>query len=172
MSQKLKKEHLEPYLLYGLNCLNQHLPDTELVVEELIGISNHITWSGIFNAMHGSNHIPICGIKPILRPLSDLTKEIEINGDNFIPLFHFAKMQIANDELDRLYIETDNKTFFNCMYNTGGEDDDLVVYFDSYNILLTPYERITELLKMHFDIFGLIDAGLAIDINTLKNNES
>jgi hypothetical protein len=25
-------------------------------------------------------------IKPILRPLSDLTKEIEVNGEKFIPI--------------------------------------------------------------------------------------
>ncbi|ASU34385.1 hypothetical protein [Mucilaginibacter xinganensis] len=32
----------------------------------------------------------------------------------------------------------------------------------------TPYCSLKVLLKHHFDIFGLIEAGLAIDINTLK----
>ena len=147
---KIELKHLAPYLPYGVHLMNEY------------GNWHHKTTDTYWNIKDILNY------KPILRPLSDLVKNIEINGDNFIPLFHFAKMQIADDELDRLYIETDNKTFFNCMYHTGSEDDDLVVYFDSYNILLTPYERITELLKMHFDVFGLIDKGLAIDINTLK----
>ena len=159
---KLNLEHLAPYLPYELTYLSPKVEKKNILDW---GKEKTIEKMGVVSMM------ALCGhetMKPILRPLSDLVKNIEIDGDNFIPLFHFAKMQIADDELDRLYIETDNKTFFNCMYNTGGEEDDLVVYFDTCNILLTPYERITELLKMHFDVFGLIDKGLAIDINTLK----
>ena len=29
--------------------------------------------------------------KPILRPLSDLTKEIEVNGEKFVPYINLAK---------------------------------------------------------------------------------
>ena len=152
---KLELKHLTPYLPYNVMIHSKYKNSDSFSTFEI----NYKNYNSVLT--NDSR-------KLILRPLSDLVKNIEINGDNFIPLFHFAKMQIADDELDRLYIETDNKTFFNCMYHTGSEDDDLVVYFDSYNILLTPYERITELLKMHFDVFGLIDKGLAIDINTLK----
>ena len=117
---KLELKHLAPYLPYSLKCLNQHLPDTELVVEELIGVSNHITWSGIFNARHGSNHTPICGVKPILRPLSDL---------NYKPFRNYD--YLVNQKL--------------------------------YS--MQEYEFI---FSNHFDVFGLIDKGLAIDINTIK----
>jgi hypothetical protein len=33
----------------------------------------------------------------------------------------------------------------------------------------TNYEDIVKLFEWHFDVFGLIDAGLAIDINTLDD---
>lgn len=37
------------------------------------------------------------------------------------------------------------------------------------NIFSCPYSDFETLFKHHFDIFGLIDAGLAIDINTIKD---
>lgn len=80
-------------------------------------------------------------IKLILRPLSDLTKEIEHNGEKFVPIDYFL-----------------------------GEDSDLV-----YNACLIhndfsylPYNLVQLLLEWHFDIFALIEKGLAIDINTLN----
>ncbi|MBC7654362.1 MAG: hypothetical protein H7098_07810 [Oligoflexus sp.] len=67
--------------------------------------------------------------KPILRPLSDLTKEIEVNGERKI---------ISDYTLDKM------------SFNLG------------INYLNT-------LFKYHFDVYGLINRGLAIDINTLDN---
>ena len=67
------------------------------------------------------------GIKPILRPLSDLTKE------GFVYLHNYLTKEIDND------------------------------------ISLLHYRDIQILLKNHFDVFGLIEKGLAIDINTLKD---
>ena len=137
MKLELKKEEIIPYLPYRLNCLNQHLPDIELVVEELIGISNHITWSGAFNAMHGSNHVPICGIKPILRPLSDFKEvivrniriELELSHNQVMEFFGFLDGQIKLD-----------------------------------NITLGLYNA---MCQKHIDFNKLIEKGLAIDINTL-----
>ena len=134
---KLELKHLAPYLPFKLNCLNQNLPDTEMVVEELIGISNHITWSGVFNAKYGSNHVPICGIKPILRPLSDLTKNIDDNNNN-LTYAAFLKLWVKSDVDYVINIP------LSCYYNT-----------------------VEQLFKWHFDVFGLIEKGLAIDINTL-----
>ena len=135
---KLELKHIAPYLPYGLKCLNDNLPDTNITIDELIGISNHIVWSGIFSKKHGSTHVPICGIKPILRPLSDLTKEIEENGEKFVP-----QKKLSHLDLEWL-IKSDNL------------------------IMKTNYEDVLLLLEWHFDIYNLIPNNLAIDINTLK----
>lgn len=82
-------------------------------------------------------------IKPILRPLSDLTKEIEVNGEKFVPL----------DILDK----RNNIGLIEIL-----EDSDLI------NTL--PYFCIEFLNKWHFDVHNLIHRGLAIDINTLNND--
>ncbi len=74
--------------------------------------------------------------KPILRPMSDLTKEIQLNGEKFIPIEKLSPVP----------------NFFNTEF-----------------LIKTPiassYEVVTKLLELHFDIFGLINKGLAIDIN-------
>ena len=62
-------------------------------------------------------------VKPILRPLSDLTKPVLPDGK--IPLVELAKIQNQLQLFQKLY-------------------------------------------EWHFDIFGLIEKGEAIDINTLK----
>lgn len=143
---KLELKHLAAYLPYGLKCLNQHLPDKELVIEELIGVSNHILWSGVFMAKHGSNHIPISAIKPILRPLSDLTKEIEVNGEMFVPLDYFDK-NIAP---------------------LGTTHEEMKLHFIESDLNNMRYTIIQKLHEWHFDTFNLIENNLAIDINTIK----
>lgn len=129
-------EKLAPYLPYGLKCLNQHLPDDEFIVEELIGIQNHIGWCGVFNARHGSNYTPISAVKPILRPLSDL------NRVNFT-------YQIIDS--DGLYYGDILRDF----------EDEII----GPNMLC--YNHFQVLLKYHYDVFGMIEDGLAININDL-----
>lgn len=79
-------------------------------------------------------------VKPILRPLSDLTKKISFEENEFMPFdvlnwdFHFTNSII-------------NKII---------------------PILGMAYSDIEYLQQWHFDVFGLIEKGLAIDINTLN----
>jgi len=68
-----------------------------------------------------------------LRPLSQLTTEIEVNGEKFVPM----------EKLYNLFRQTD------------------LLYFDKENILNQPYVQIKYLLSLHFDIFGLLDRNLA-----------
>jgi len=78
-------------------------------------------------------------IKPILRPLSDLTKEIEVNGEKFVP----------SQEYNYLRFE------------------EISTFKGGCNAMKFIQARELELLyEMHFDIYGLIP-DLAIDINTL-----
>ena len=78
--------------------------------------------------------------KPILRPLSDLTKPITVDGKEFVPMEQFDSYNIL-----MLKKMLDYK-------------------IHTFNLL---YRVIVKLYKWHFDIHGLIEKGEAIDINTL-----
>lgn len=80
-----------------------------------------------------------------LRPLSDLTKQIEHNGNKFVAIEYFVDSE--NPYLKDEIIET------------------LTLDKEPYYI---NYGYATKLIEWHFDLFGLIEKGLAIDINTLK----
>lgn len=82
-------------------------------------------------------------IKPILRPLSDLTKE---QGQELKDLVKGSSM-IKNHLVNSL-IRVDLPL--------------------NYVISKTPYCIIEKLLEWGFDIFGLIKNGLAVDVNTIE----
>lgn len=93
------------------------------------------------------HEMPIRFGKPILRPMSDLTKEITHRGEKFVPLDvlnnrgHFIEFDVAG-----------------LLYTVGGcMDSDWLMVFDKLN-------------EWMFDYRGLISAGLAIDVNTLPEN--
>jgi hypothetical protein len=70
MKDQLTLEHLAPYLPYGLKILNGW------------GDIKKLNYSYLDDENNGFiNHV-----KPILRPLSDLTEEIEHNGVKFVPI--------------------------------------------------------------------------------------
>jgi hypothetical protein len=83
--------------------------------------------------------------KPILHPLSDLMKYCDDLG--FTPNRKLSELGFGMDNFDEDY------TF---------ED------FLSSDILNNSFVFIQKLLEWHFDIYGLIENGLAIDINTLN----
>ena len=72
---------------------------------------------------------------PILFPLSSLTKEITINGESFVPLVH-----------NRILKQLCNESSLTSYYHLN---------------LMENYEIISMLFELKFDVFGLIDAGLA-----------
>ncbi len=85
-------------------------------------------------------------IKPILRPLSDLIPFIK---ERYGMLEH----QDITGYFDADFLEEHSL-----------EIDDI----ENTEVNHIPYGTLQVLLKHHFDIFELIDKGLAIDINTLK----
>lgn len=112
---KLELKHLAGYLPYKLQIEDY---EPKFMIFDLTG-------ANIEYVIHYKT-------KPILRPLSDLTKEIEVNGEKFVPYENLS----AHFEVE---------------------------YYG--NML---HKNVEKLLEWHFDVFGLIENGLAIDINTLK----
>lgn len=136
----LELKHLAPYLPYGLNC---KFNNSE--IKELIGIRNYVGWSGVFREKYGENNIPLISIKPILRQLSDLTKEIEHNGEKFVPIEWIEERYFTLDLHKQCESIIDDERWIN----------------------QCDYMLINHLFEWHFDVFGLIERGIAIDINTI-----
>lgn len=84
---------------------------------------------------------------PILHPLSALVKEIEHNGEKFVPARKlFENGNSTWNEIDSVLIDV----------------QDYVDKIDFWSAML--------LIEWHFDIAGLIEKGEAIDVNTLEIN--
>ena len=88
--------------------------------------------------------------KILLRPLSDLTKEIEHNGEKFVPIDELNN--IGDAECDR----------YNDYFNEENISD--------VNWLLEPFIIFQKLIEWKFDLADLISKGEAIDVNTLEIN--
>jgi hypothetical protein len=144
---KLEIKHLAPYLPYGLKAkiLDYKSDYVGREIDSIIGIHQ---WSNDGNlwsvlTLGGAKPSPE-RIKPLLRPLSRLDKEIQHNGERFVPIEYFEDKYYTlslHKECERL-LEEDGYKWINQM----------------------SYLLIIHLLEWNFDIFGLLDAGLAIEI--------
>lgn len=142
---KLKLSHITPYAAYKLKVIYEGI---ECGLE---GFDLHLKNTVIVERIN----VNLKEIKPILRPISDLDKEIEINGKKFIPI-----NKLEDEFPDSIkYKNTDKWRYIKLMCDDGTE---------CYNLLAIPLEAIQLLTKWHFDVFNLINNELAIDINTLK----
>ena len=131
---KLEQKHIAPYLPYGLKIMVVGYNRLNAIV-----------------SLTPSYLADTTGVKLILRPLSDLTKEIEVNGERFVP--------------DLWFNNTEYTDFFEDDFLRG-----ITRRERGYNIKQCSFRVIQKLLEWHFDIFGLIEEGLASDINTLQKN--
>ena len=128
--KKLELNHLAPYLPYGLKYESDDYGNIRMMdMSTDIGKFKR----GLY--------------KPILRPLSDLTKEIEHNGENFVP----------NDKLHEL---TGIDELW--MYISGTHA--IFMKIDVANLIYN------KLLEWHINVFD-IPEHLYIDKSTLKDNE-
>lgn len=95
-------------------------------------------------------------LKPILRPLSDLTKEIEVNGMKFVPI----------DLLNERFRPSSKDL---SPYQSVGYNLELEIQTENYSQMIDLFDGfliVTQLLEWHFAIN--IPEHLYIDINTIK----
>lgn len=141
-----KQEFLAMSLPYGLKVYVKynHKPEhSEL--EKMIGIVD----DRIITDIHEEDIAPlfISEYGLCLRPLSDLTKEIEHNGEKFVPMEFLHNSGI-----------------------TGGRELAQMLFEADYAIWDIKYATLQKLIEWKFDIADLISKGEAIDINTLDIN--
>lgn len=153
------------YLPYGLRIMRP--PTNVPVVAELLYIRKDFT---ILSAGHIDTY------RAVLRPMSDLTKEITNKGEKFVPLVELAKMSINWVKL--VWKVSDNGLF---VYDLCGCNGDVIKFYYRPRCFYVSEPTITErandqsilfdkLNEWMFDYRGLISAGLAIDVNTLPEN--
>ena len=159
---KLELKHLSPYLPFELEIQVAG----ENVDDDPEGLPRIFTMAGIVDGeviRNNKGYISnveeeIEDVFPILRPLSDLSSlgddKIQINEHTINKILGYGDVEFSSYKGDLDFIH---------------EGDPDQRYDSSKTISFNTFEMArTELLKGHFDIFGLIEKGLAIDINTIK----
>lgn len=194
---KLELKHIAPYLPYELNAYGSS------DIWKILFCSNHKI------AMSNGRHTLTRDIDDfnteydlILRPLSDLAKEIEVNGEKFIPIVElwekYEAHEFRDNDIYTLKRPVKHAGFQTNKYNFGGADHTVtkikhvvetnnmgdLVYDFRYewelrrfastdttrrinHAIAYQYDLFHKLFEWHFDVFGLIKSGLAIDINTI-----
>jgi hypothetical protein len=150
---KLELKHLAPYLPYGLKC---EILDykCDYVGEKYGTIKGYYyIGDGVYYTFKSDRDYAgknTNNFKPILRPLSDLTKEI------IEKYATWGKVGVNHMDLEIEFEGYDDDCYMICR-DKNGRMIDRAVNSSDFDFL---YEN-------HFDVFGLIDKGLAININTL-----
>lgn len=132
---KLELKHLAPYLPYGL---------------KLFGGIRQVEYEMNFSILEYMINNDTLLI-PILRPISDLTKEIEVNGERFIPANIF-------------WIEYGGGCQGVSKNKWKSEFIDNILYSP---ITTLPFGVIQKLFEWHFDCFDLLSNNLAINYNEI-----
>lgn len=137
--KKLELKHLAAYLPYGLKV--QFTPFKNQILDfeniKFVLVSEYC--------------------KPILRPLSDLTNQIDWKGQRFYPIERL--LSADEDDLNEFYLTG----------NLNPHWESFMKITNSRHLIRgIDYWMIEGMFEWHFDVFGLIEKGLAIDINTLK----
>lgn len=172
----LELKHIAPYLPYGVMLGSPAYRNGRISKIRLEG--RHLGKNGLEDLRF---------YKPILRPLSDIT------GEDLISLFDIAYKQVYGDidkDLDNFHFHgwdgelnfglTVMDEMFEYGFSMDFEDSkDFRLSYRNKDSLcenstmkIDKLELFSKLFEMNFDIFGLIDQGLAIDINTLNEKES
>lgn len=161
MENKLTIEVISAYLPYGVR-----FQSTMDKPEEEYGKQPVWTARGIdilfgdycITTAQNSDAYAIGTCKLHLRPLSDLTKEIEHNGERFVPIEYF---EIGDDDNYTYEFDSGNVKLIKTLETISKHN----LQFD---IKFLPFEVVKTLISWHFDTQNMIQDGLAIDINTLE----
>ena len=165
---KLELKHISGYLPYGLLFYDER---QEHKVDKMVGLFmdsiDFENWSPIDNGK-------IENYKPILRPISDLHKEVD-------GVVHIVELARIASEKCKVEFEPDISTIKYNKYHSVvvrckkwesefWYEEDGYFYFEYNGNTMDLYQLdlFNYLFEHHFDVYGLIDKGLAIDINTVK----
>lgn len=147
----------------------------------LIGLNLHAIECP-YKVCYGNTEQPSSGIKPLLRRISSMSDS---------DLLHLASIYSGADRIARENGVASNWFYFHCGFkkSNGGEVVERLVisengeawyehYFDGKRKgangrnVIRQAEAFHYLLSLGIDLFGLLDAGLAVDAETIKTGSN
>ncbi|MBK5721402.1 hypothetical protein JGH11_11005 [Dysgonomonas sp. Marseille-P4677] len=163
--KKLGLKHIAPYLPYGLK-IDYCGQIRNLIGSEILFYSkNHIEDTLLYLHAGFRQHVRLIDIKPLLRPMSDLYKER--NGK--VDIVELAKIAGINGTI----YPFEHSLGFGYKYGDTfrWDEDGFIFEFHDLDDSFPVSNQIglfEYLFANHYDVYGLIDQGLAIDINNIK----
>lgn len=142
--EKLELKHIAPYLPYGLKYQGYY--GGVSTMRDIKHIRDYNEETDEYTPNIQVDGYTIEFIKPLLRPLSDLCKEIddEVPADILFPKEFYSLIDFYEEHNRENQIQSFIKDGLNWC---------------------EPYSFWEYLFSKHFDVFGLIDKGLAIDLS-------
>ncbi len=145
---ELELKHIAPYALHGLRLFvsQKFKGDWYGKLTDIDFSSKTIRIKGDGEHSHIWKYQPLSNVKPILRPLSDY------NGPH----------GWYDEDQHEIHLSstTENELF---IHNILDDCTDIPIK--------AALDLLEILFEQHYDVFGLIEQGLAIDINTLNKND-
>ncbi|MCL1655457.1 hypothetical protein M2T79_02530 [Elizabethkingia miricola] len=144
---KLELKDIAPYLPYKPIVI---VNDTERNLTA-VSIDSEFVFVTQWKGSREKQMIKIENIKPILRPMSDLTKEITHNGETFVPLHRILEAYCFDlAKMDKKEIQS---------------------YAESLIEIDISYRVLKMLAEWHIDFQDLIGRDLAINLNEVDNGK-
>lgn len=165
--EKLELKHIVGFTPYGLKVLDLGINE----LHEVVGFDNRVIYykEGIGDYLKN--------IRPILRPMSDLTKEIEVDGVKFVPINKLLDIETGVNWSESKYLFAqsgvkeywarlkDEKKTFVFGFNSEKGFFYMLNRFSEEKHVRHQKELFEKLYEWYFDIHDLIGKGLAININ-------
>lgn len=145
----IQVKHILPYLPYRLKVM------VDSNIHELKGIQVNPDTNSYYLMVYGLTE-SVLPFKLILRPLEDLNKYRDESANA-----HEINMLMGkNNKYGNVTVDFDGTLDLMCTCGEGNSE-----FYLNFEII----EKFRDLLlSAHYDIFGLINQGLAIDINTTQ----
>jgi len=122
-----------------------------IFIDSTVSIDSEFVFVTQWKGSREKQMIKIENIKPILRPMSDLTKEITRNGETFVPLHIILEAYC---------------------FDLAKMDEEYILSFKESLIEVDMSYKTAQMLhEMHFDTEKLIERGLAINLNEVDNGK-
>lgn len=187
--EKLELKYLCGYLPYGLKI---KCADTGEIMQ-MGGLSGENTIEAV-TTINGEEFARLLAIDksedaeeyaiPFLRPLSHLTQEITHNGETFVPLVGLFNLRYAPGAYEIQCRKSDGHMHDIEVWWDKAKTSQSLFYYNSNDMCFGLLERsvhqrlpyqfqmFQKLHEWHFDLYGLIESGLALELtNPLQTKQ-
>lgn len=169
---ELKLNHITPYLPYSVEVVevvrNKVISDPFVVDMINFNGCNIGGKDAALDSFESERAFSLYQVKPLLRPLSSITIE---------EAYKLGVLLTSEADMEDIEVGVGGIDVFGEYYTVVryqdkvDEEYSFMIQFSPIGVVgidLIPYKAYKWLFKNHFDVFGLIEKGLAIDKTTFK----